>query len=65
VSANTCYSFVSPTEAVHVAAVYRYDPGKRALVTAEGTAGVSAARSEAEAAYARAWAENIWADALS
>jgi len=65
VSANTCYSFVSPTEAVHVAAVYRYDIGKRALVTAEGTAGVSAARSEAEAAYARAWAENIWADALS
>jgi NADPH-dependent 2,4-dienoyl-CoA reductase/sulfur reductase-like enzyme len=65
VSANTCYSFVSPTEAVHVAAVYRYDPGKRALVTAEGTAGVSATRSEAEAAYARAWAENIWADALS
>jgi NADH dehydrogenase FAD-containing subunit len=65
VSANTCYSFVSPTEAVHVAAVYRYDPAKGALVTAEGTAGVSAARSEAEASYARAWAENIWADALS
>lgn len=65
VSANTCYSFVSPSEAIHVAAVYRFDPERRTLVTAEGTAGVSAARSEVEAAYAHAWARNIWADALS
>lgn len=64
VSANTCYSFVSPTEAVHVAAVYRYDPGKRTIVTADGTLGVSTARSAAEAAFAHAWAENIWRDVL-
>lgn len=65
VSANTCYSFVSPTEAVHVAAVYRYDPVKKSLVTAEGTAGVSAQRNEAEARFALAWADNIWRDTLN
>lgn len=65
VSANTCYSFVSPTEAVHVAAVYRYSAEKKALVTVDGTAGVSAARNEAEAGYALSWADNIWRDALS
>lgn len=64
VSANTCYSFASPTEAMHVAAVYRYDPAKGMLVTAEGTSGVSGKRSEDEARFARAWAENIWRDAL-
>ena len=65
VSANTCYSFVSPDEAVHVAAVYRYDPAKGALITAEGTAGVSRERSALEAGYAHAWARNIWQDTLS
>lgn len=64
VSANTCYSFVSPSEAVHVAAVYRYDPAKEALVTVDGTAGVSAARNPAEAILAAAWAQNIWRDTL-
>ena len=64
VSANTCYSFVSPSEAVHVAAVYRYDPGKKTIVTADGTLGVSAARNTAEALFALSWAENIWRDVL-
>jgi len=64
VSANTCYSFVSPTEAVHVAAVYRADPAKRTLVTVDGTLGVSQERTQLEAGYAHAWAENIWRDTL-
>lgn len=64
VFSNTCYSWVSNTEAVHVAAVYRYDAAKQALITAEGT-GVSEKRNTAEAAYARAWASNVWADALA
>lgn len=65
VSANTCYSFVSPTEAVHVAAVYRYDSAKKALVTADGTAGVSDKRNEAEARIALSWAANIWQDSFN
>jgi len=62
VSANTCYSFLSPQEAAHVAAVYRFDPGKRALVTVDGTSGVSKERNALEVQYANAWAENIWRD---
>lgn len=64
VSANTCYSFVSPTEAVHVAAVYRYDAAKKALAVADGTSGVSAQRTTLEADFAYAWAKNIWEDSL-
>ncbi|MCW5624438.1 MAG: FAD-dependent oxidoreductase [Burkholderiales bacterium] len=64
VSANTCYSFVSPEEAVHIAAVYRFDPAKKTLVTAEGTLGVSKERNTLEAGYTYAWAENIWRDTL-
>jgi sulfide dehydrogenase [flavocytochrome c] flavoprotein subunit len=60
---NTCYSMVSDTEAMHVAAVYRYDAGKHAMVAAEG-GGLSTKFSEREGNYARYWAMNIWADVL-
>lgn len=63
VFSNTCYSWVSNSEAMHVAAVYRHDPAKQALVVADGT-GVSDRRSTAEADFARAWAANIRADTL-
>ena len=36
VFANTCYSFVSDKEAMHVATVYRYDANKKIMVAAEG-----------------------------
>ena len=62
--ANTCYSFVSDKEVVHVASVHRYDPAQKTLVAVPGTAGVSAARNELEGAYGWAWAKNIWADML-
>jgi len=62
--ANTCYSFVSDKEVVHVASVHRYDPAQKTLVAVPGTAGVSAARNELEGAYGWAWAQNIWADML-
>jgi sulfide dehydrogenase [flavocytochrome c] flavoprotein chain len=65
VIANTCYSFVSDREAIHVASVHRYDPAQKTLVVIPGTAGVSAARSEIEGAYGWAWAQNIWADMLA
>ena len=63
VFSNTCYSYVSNTEAVHVAAVYRFDPAKQSLVAAEGS-GVSEKRNPDEAKFAAAWAKNIWADSL-
>jgi len=64
VFANTCYSYVSDKSAMHVANVYRYDPAKKIMVSAEG-GGVSAAPSELEGAYAGAWAHNIWSDILT
>ncbi|MFA6041532.1 MAG: NAD(P)/FAD-dependent oxidoreductase [Methylophilus sp.] len=62
--ANTCYSFVNDTLAMHVANVYRYDPQKQVMVSAEG-GGVSAAPSKQEGVFANAWAHNIWADVLT
>jgi sulfide dehydrogenase [flavocytochrome c] flavoprotein chain len=63
--ANTCYSFVSDTQAMHVAAVYKFDAEKRTLLPVEGAGGLSPERNRLEADYALAWARNIWADALT
>ena len=62
---NTCYSFVSDTDVVHVASVHRYDAEKKTMLTVAGSGGVSSAASELEGAYAMAWARNIWADTLA
>jgi len=62
---NTCYSFVSPQEAIRVSSVHRWDDGKGTLLGVPGSGGVSAARSEAEGTYAWNWARTIWADSLS
>ena len=62
---NTCYSFVSHEDAVHVASVHRYDADKKTMVTVPGSGGVSGAASELEGRYAMAWAHNIWADTLA
>ncbi len=64
VIANTCYSFVSDKEVIHVASVHQYDPKQKTLVTVPGSGGVSASRSEIEGVYGWAWAQNIWADML-
>jgi sulfide dehydrogenase [flavocytochrome c] flavoprotein chain len=61
---NTCYSYVSATEAMHVASVHRWDADKKALLTVPGSGGVSGQRSEIEKQFADAWAKNIWADTL-
>ena len=61
---NTCYSFVSDKEVIHVASVHRYDAAKRTLVIVPGSGGVSSRRSELEGVYAWGWAQNIWADML-
>ena len=62
---NTCYSFVSAEDAVHVASVHRYDAAKMTMLTVPGSGGVSSAASELEGGYAMAWARNIWADTLA
>ena len=62
---NTCYSFVSADEAVHVASVHRYDAAQKTMLTVPGSGGVSTAASELEGGYAMAWARNIWADTLA
>jgi sulfide dehydrogenase [flavocytochrome c] flavoprotein subunit len=63
--ANTCYSFVTDEDVVHVASVHRYDAEKKTMLTVPGSGGVSVAASELEGRYAHAWARNIWADTLA
>lgn len=64
VFANTCYSFVDDSRAMHVAHVYRYDPVKQMMMPADG-GGVSDNPSEQEGNYAHYWARNIWSDVLA
>jgi NADPH-dependent 2,4-dienoyl-CoA reductase/sulfur reductase-like enzyme len=62
---NTCYSFVSEEDVVHVASVHAYDPQKKTMIAVAGSGGVSKAANELEGRYALAWARGIWADALN
>jgi sulfide dehydrogenase [flavocytochrome c] flavoprotein chain len=62
---NTCYSFVSRTEGIRVSSVHRWDAKDATLKTVPGSAGVSAARSEAEGIFAWNWARSIWADSFA
>jgi len=64
VIANTCYSFVSDKEVIHVASVHRYDSAQKTLTVVPGASGVSSGRSELEGAYAWAWGQNMWSDML-
>jgi len=61
---NTCYSFVSSEDVVHVASVHTYDPVKKTMVTVAGSGGISKAANELEGRFALAWAQGIWADTL-
>ena len=62
---NTCYSFVSDEDVVHVASVHRYDAAQKTMLTVPGSGGVSISANELEGRYAMAWAYNIWADTLA
>jgi sulfite dehydrogenase len=64
VIANTCYSFITDRQVVHVASVHRYDADKKTLVTVPGSGGLSTAPNDLEGQYAMVWAANIWADML-
>jgi len=61
---NTCYSFVSDKEVIHVASVHAYSPEKKTMEIVPGASGVSAAAGELEGQYAEAWGRNIWSDML-
>ena len=62
---NTCYSFITDKDVVHVCSVHQYDKEKKTLVTVPGSGGVSPAMSAMEGEFAFAWAKNIWADTLT
>lgn len=62
---NTCYTFVSATEAMHVASVHRYDAAQRTMLPVPGTGGASPRATRDEFALGLAWAQGIWADMLA
>jgi sulfide dehydrogenase [flavocytochrome c] flavoprotein chain len=61
---NTCYSYVSATEAMHVTSIHHWDPERKTLIPVFDAGGVSPAPSEIEKKYADGWALNIWNDML-
>jgi NADPH-dependent 2,4-dienoyl-CoA reductase/sulfur reductase-like enzyme len=62
---NTCYSFITDKNVVHVASVHQYDSEKKTFATVPGSGGLSPGPSALEGEYAFAWAQNIWADMLT
>ena len=61
---NTCYSFVTAKDVIHVASVHQYDAAEKTFKTVPGSGGVSAAANQLEGRYALSWADNIWNDML-
>jgi sulfide dehydrogenase [flavocytochrome c] flavoprotein chain len=62
---NTCYSFIDPKMAIHVASVHEYVAAEKTFKTVAGSGGVSTGPTELEGVYAMSWASNIWADTLA
>lgn len=62
---NTCYSFVTARDVIHVASVHQYDAADKTFKPVPGSGGVSAGANQIEGRYALSWAENIWTDALA
>ena len=62
---NACYSFVSPTQAVHVASVHQYNAAEQTFKPVPGAGGLSSEPSLLEGEYGWGWAHNIWADTLA
>lgn len=61
---NTCYSFVSEREAMHVASVHEYNREQRTMLPIKGAGGLSDVASEEEGRFAESWGRNIWNDVL-
>lgn len=62
---NTCYSYVTGTEAMHVVSAHQYDAAEKTFKTVPGSGGVSAAASQIEGRIALGWAASTWADTLA
>jgi len=62
---NTCYSFVTARDVIHVASVHQYDATEKTFKPVAGSGGVSAGANQIEGRYALSWAENIWGDMLA
>ena len=62
---NTCYSFVTARDVIHVASVHQYDATDKTFKPVPGSGGVSAAANQIEGRYALSWAQNIWDDMLA
>ncbi len=65
VMTNTCYSFLTDRDAVHVASVHQYDADKKTMLPVPGAGGLSAAMNPLEGTYGLSWARSIWADMLA
>ncbi len=61
---NTCYSYVSDKQVIHVASVHQYNAEEKTFKTVPGSGGLSAEANALEGTYAWNWAQNIWADTL-
>jgi NADPH-dependent 2,4-dienoyl-CoA reductase/sulfur reductase-like enzyme len=62
---NTCYSFITDKDVVHVDSVHQYDKEKKTFLTVQGSGGLSPGPTPLEGEYAFAWAKNIWSDMLA
>lgn len=61
---NTCYSFITGADVIHIASVHQYDAEKKTMTVVPGSGGLSIAPNELEGRYAEAWGRNIWSDML-
>jgi len=61
---NTCYSYVSGSEAMHVSSVHRWDAERTTVSSLPSAGGLSTAPSSEEGTHAWSWARNIWADTV-
>jgi hypothetical protein len=61
---NTCYSYVSDVDAMHVASVHAYEAEHKTMLPVPGAGGLSPTANALEGRYGWDWARNIWADSL-
>ena len=62
---NTCYSFVSPKEAIHVSSVHQWDAEPEHARRGEGLGRRVGRAQRSRRYFAWSWARTIWADSLA
>jgi sulfide dehydrogenase [flavocytochrome c] flavoprotein subunit len=58
---NTCYSFVTARDVIHVASVHQYDAADKTFKTGARLGRRVGGGQPARGRYALSWADNIWA----